>query len=166
MLANCVLKFCVTYLCGDGRINCFETISIVNAVYRAIIWWFNLKRPRLWVKFHLALNFEPSHTMSNCFEYFLAFSKQLLPLLYSFLVNENLQKSTSSLLKRFAPVVFKQFIAQPGKASWAFCLLHATVTSGILRCQAKFLTYYCLSVILLLRVKEWSLAFAFLMCVV
>jgi len=54
--------------------------------------------------------------MSNCFEYFLAFSKQLLPL-YSFLVNENLQKSTSSLLKRFAPVVFKQFIAQPGKAS-------------------------------------------------
>jgi len=55
--------------------------------------------------------------MSNCFEYFLAFSKQLLPLLYSFLVNENLQKSTSSLLKRFAPVVFKQFIAQPGKAS-------------------------------------------------
>ena len=37
MLANCVLKFCVTYLCGDGRINCFETISIVNAVYRAII---------------------------------------------------------------------------------------------------------------------------------
>jgi len=31
-------------------------------------------------------------------------------------------------------------------------------------CQAKFLTHYCLSVILLLRVKECSLVIAFLMC--
>jgi len=33
-------------------------------------------------------------------------------------------------------------------------------------CQAKFLTYYCLSAILLLWVKEWSLVFTFLMCLV
>jgi len=43
---------------------------------------------------------------------------------------------------------------------------------GFAQCQAKFLTsskvltYYCLSVILLLRVKKLSLAISFLMCVV
>jgi len=44
--------------------------------------------------------------------------------------------------------------------------------SWVFRCQAKFrisakfLTYFCLSVILLLRVKNLNLAFSFLMCVV
>jgi len=34
------------------------------------------------------------------------------------------------------------------------------------RCQAKFLTCYCFSVILLLRIKKGSLEITFLMCVV
>jgi len=49
--------------------------------------------------------------------------------------------------------------------SWVMSSIISFIFS-LFRCQAKFLTYYCWSDMLLLRVRKWSLSIIFLMCVV